>query len=638
MKFIQFNDKIIDSFLFMELSDLAKTLSKLEDLEVEYAYRSYFDPIQSKLFISHFWDNRPHEEKIAGLKSDIFLRSIGSKNYSSFGDIQDYIKRIKNYKIQSFAKQLFMLSEDIRLEELCKKERPGTKKSFEIRRDIYRKYFKDQLSVNIVKSVNTDALFNCIFLLITSDSPLEHIPSISKQIDLVIPYLRSELTKFFETKSTKDVIRICLSIVEVLDEVVDEDMLNMYFHLPELNYGLIEDGMTFDDLKRKDRLKNNDVLDDVKNGDEEIHEEKLPTWHQETKTTTKSFLQFDLEQGSQTNLLGEGVREGDTGDQALGIVQGSAKKSAQNDYSKMEAMDGNRELVDGSSTGQYGKENKFAVPVLKYPIKPSVEDLQKYEEQRSIIASYQKKLKQMIQKTLEHKKNLPRGDLHFGRLSKKLIRLLTDENPRLFYKKDQTSQQIDAVFSLLVDCSASMFDKMDQTKLGIILFHEALKAVRVPHQIVGFWEDTNDATPTHQPNYFYYVIDFQTSLKPSSGPEVMQLEPEEDNRDGYSIRLVSEKLLQRSENQKFLLVFSDGEPAAFGYEQNGIVDTHEAVLEARKKGIEVINIFLANGEIDEGQQKTIQNIYGKYSILVSNIEELPEVLFPLLKKLLLKSI
>jgi hypothetical protein len=34
-----------------------------------------------------------------------------------------------------------------------------------------------------------------------------------------------------------------------------------------------------------------------------------------------------------------------------------------------------------------------------------------------------------------------------------------------------------------------------------------------------------------------------------------------------------------------------GEPAAFGYEQNGIVDTSEAVIEARKKGIEVINVF-----------------------------------------------
>ncbi|QOR65018.1 hypothetical protein IM538_14350 [Cytobacillus suaedae] len=638
MKFIQFNDKKIDSFLFMQLSDLAVTLSKVEDLEVEYAFKSYFDPIQNKLFISHFWDNRPYHDMVNGLKSDIYLRSIGSKNHSDFSEINRYISKIKNYEIQSFAKQLFMVCEDLRLEEICKRERPGTKRTFQIRRDIYRKYFRDQLNVNIQKAVYTDSLFNAVFLLLTSDSPLEDIPPINQDIDLVLPFVRNEVTKFFEVNTTKEVTRLCLNLIDTLDEVLTEDMLNMYFHLPELEYDLVESGLTFDELKRKDKLKNNDILEDVKEGDEDIHEEKLPTWHQETETTTKSFLQFDLEQGSQTNLLGEGVREGDTGDQALGMVQGSAQKTTRNDYSKLEALEGNRETKDGQSSGEYGKENKFAYTVKKDPTKPNIEEITQYENQKAIISSYQKKLKQMIQKTLEHKKNLPRGDLHFGRLNKKLIRMLTDDNPRLFYKKDQISPQIDAVFSLLVDCSASMYDKMEETKLGITLFHEALKGVSVPHQVVGFWEDTNDATATKQPNYFYHAIDYQTSLKPSSGPEIMQLQPEEDNRDGYSIRVISKKLLLRNEKQKFLLVFSDGEPAAFGYEQNGIVDTHEAVVEARKRGIEVINIFLANGEIDEGQQKTIQNIYGKFSIVVPNINELPDVLFPLLKKLLLKSI
>jgi nitric oxide reductase activation protein len=101
---------------------------------------------------------------------------------------------------------------------------------------------------------------------------------------------------------------------------------------------------------------------------------------------------------------------------------------------------------------------------------------------------------------------------------------------------------------------------------------------------------------------------------------------------------MTKRLLSRSEKQKFLLVFSDGEPAAMQYEQNGIVDTHQAVMDARKSGIEVINVFLSNGEIEESQVKTIQNMYGKYSILVPKIEELPDVLFPLLKKLLLKSL
>lgn len=51
-----------------------------------------------------------------------------------------------------------------------------------------------------------------------------------------------------------------------------------------------------------------------------------------------------------------------------------------------------------------------------------------------------------------------------------------------------------------------------------------------------------------------------------------------------------------------------------------------------------INIFLSNGEVEESVRKTIENIYGNYSIIVPDINELPDILFPLLKKLLQKSI
>ncbi|MFS0863208.1 vWA domain-containing protein [Fredinandcohnia sp. 179-A 10B2 NHS] len=638
MRFIQFNDKKVDSFLFMELSDLAKTLSKNPEMEVEFGYRSYLDPLQNKIIISHFWDNRPEDDKRNGLLSDIFLRSLGSLSYTDYKEINTYLDYCRKSKLINFAKQLFMLFEDIRLEELCKKERPGTRRTFDKRRAVYRMYFEDQLHVNIVKSVHTDALFNAIFLLITADSPLEDIPPIKQEIDQVLPFIRNKVVSVFDAKNTDHIIRTCKEIVAVLEDVVDQDLLNTYFHLPELDYDLVEEGLNFDDLKRKDKLRNNDTLDDVKKGDEDIHEQKMAAWHRETETPTKSFLQFDLDQGSRTNLLGEGAREGEAGDQALGMVQGSSGKSNNNDFSKIESMESMQTDKEGSTQFEYGRENRFAYPVFLNARKPNHHELIEYEKRKATIAPYQKKLKQMILKTLEHKKNLPRGDLHFGRLNKKLIRIFTDDNPRLFYKKDQPSTQIDAVFSLLVDCSASMHDKMDQTKHGIALFHEALKSVQVPHEVTGFWEDTNDADSTKQPNYFQNVITFDSSLKRSSGAEIMQLEPEEDNRDGFTIRLQTKKLLERSEKQKFLLVFSDGEPAAFDYEQNGIIDTHEAVLAARKYGIEVINVFLSNGDIDEGQQKTIQNIYGKYSILVPNVEQLPDVLFPLLKKLLYKSI
>ncbi|MBB3869858.1 VWA domain-containing protein [Parageobacillus toebii NBRC 107807] len=636
-RFIQFNDKKIDSFLFMQLSDLAKTLAKHSDWEVEFGFQSYVDFPNRKLYVSHFWDNRPKEEKENGLKSDVCLRAVGTLFHTDFSEVTAFLNKTKNISIPSFAKQLFTLAEDLRLEEICKKERPGTKKWFRIRRDVYRRYFYSQTNANLTRSVYTDALFSVIYLLLTSDSPLEDVPIIHEPIDRMMPWLRQTLPQFFDAASTKEVARITWMITEAFDDVLENDMLNTYFYLPEQSYNE-EMGLTLEDLKRIDPLNNCDILDKEKCGDEDVHDQELPTWHRETSDMTKSFLRFELEQGSRTDLLGDGAREGEDGDQALAMVQGSARKSNRNDYRKLNAYEQKRESKQAGKGDRYGKDNRYAEAIFLFPTSPSSEQIAQYEQKKIDILPYQKKLKQMMKKTLEHKKTLPRTDLHFGRLHKKLLRLWTEEQPRLFYKKHQPSSRIDAVFTLLVDCSASMYDKMEETKRGIILFHEALKSLLVPHQIVGFWEDPNEATETKQPNYFQTVISFAQSHKKESGPAIMQLEAQEDNRDGFAIRIITEQLLKRPEKQKFLLVFSDGEPAAFGYEQNGIIDTHEAVLEARKHHIEVINVFLANGEIDEGQRETIRNIYGKHSIVVPNVEQLPDFLFPLLKKLLYKSL
>jgi len=118
----------------------------------------------------------------------------------------------------------------------------------------------------------------------------------------------------------------------------------------------------------------------------------------------------------------------------------------------------------------------------------------------------------------------------------------------------------------------------------------------------------------------------------------MALKPQDDNRDGVAIRVASERLLQRPHHQRFLIIFSDGEPSAYNYDQDGIIDTYEAVEEARKYGLEVFNVFLSQEPITEDIETTIHNIYGQYSLFVEGVENLPSQLSPLLKKLLLKSV
>jgi nitric oxide reductase activation protein len=165
-----------------------------------------------------------------------------------------------------------------------------------------------------------------------------------------------------------------------------------------------------------------------------------------------------------------------------------------------------------------------------------------------------------------------------------------------------------------------------------------LKQLQIHHSIIGFWEDANEVKEGYQPNYFHVIHSHEDSLYQNNGAKIMQLEPQEDNRDGFSIRVITKELEKRREKNKFLLVFSDGEPAAAHYDQNGIVDTFVAVSEARKKGIEVIGMFLSDGSIEESEELTMKNIYGKERLMIPSVSELPEHFTPLLKKLLLKTI
>src|SRR5690625_7789362 len=120
-----------------------------------------------------------------------------------------------------------------------------------------------------------------------------------------------------------------------------------------------------------------------------------------------------------------------------------------------------------------------------------------------------------------------------------------------------------------------MDQKMDETKRGITLFHEVLRNLHIPHAITGFWEGATSTLRKDQPNYFHEIHTFNDSLYEKHGPKIMQLKPEEDNRDGFSIRVATEKVLQRREKHKFLLLLSDAEPPPATYNANAIFDSNE---------------------------------------------------------------
>ncbi|WNB92407.1 cobaltochelatase CobT-related protein [Bacillus sp. NEB1478] len=641
MKFLVFADTKIDSFVHMQLIDLSRSLSKVEKMDVSFSYHSNLERDKDIVHVSQFWNPYPREIQLEGWKSDVYLRSFGTQFHTDDDCVWDTLDQLKNHPHGEFYKQVFLFSEDFRLEEICTVKRPGMARAFKLRRETFQIHYNREYRKHIQNKRELDALFCHIILLAN-----KRFVAVPPQTQQLYQQLRPILTKLTSAHSTKDIAEIILQMAEITKEHSElPDMKTAYrsFSDKPQPSDAENNNQDFDDLTRNNETKTKKSItkeDDKENKDEQEKEEHS-SWHDETSDPQDSFLQMDLDQGTNTDLLGEGAREADSGDAVFGSVQTSAQSTENNDFNTQNEHDAESDSDQSGSDSKanypYGEVNKNVTEHFVPAKTASLEELAQYEAFQLEIAPFVTQLKQNFLKTMEHKRTSPREDLHFGRLGKKLTRLATDKNPRLFRKKTESQHELDTTFTLLVDCSASMFNKMEETQKGIVLFHETLKALRIPHSVVGFWEDAADATSADQPNYFHEVISYRSSLH-QTGASIIQLEPQEDNRDGYSIRRMGEELLKRPEQQKILLVFSDGEPAAFDYETHGVLDTREAVTKTRKLGIETIGMFIANGEVSEEEEKLMQNIYGPQNVVVPSAKELVDYLMPVLRKLLFKAI
>ncbi|MBP1961741.1 nitric oxide reductase activation protein NorD [Paenibacillus aceris] len=627
-------DDKIDAMLQMQLVDLARMFTKRKELEVEAAFHADYEESAARITVSQFWWDYPPNDKAAGMKSDVYLRGIGSAWYTGADAVKSYLAFCQRSRMPKLANALFALCEDMRLERICRSRRPGTARVFAERHRIFGAYYGHKLRTHLNKGELADAVVLSVYGWFTGAqwSAAEGIGLASR-----LAPLYPVLERIEEAEHTAEVAASCEEMVEALAHWLDSDVRAAYFWM-QPGSGVAEPlpAGYKGELKRAKRLVNLDVLPEQEGERQLPGQERMPTWHRESSDRSPGLLRFELERGSRTAALGSAPREGDAADQALAIVQGRSQRAQRTGAASGERR--GKAAVPAAAGHGEGAVAAYATATWLAPERPTAAQQAAFRRLSERAAPLAKPLQRAIRRTLEQRRVAPRGDLLFGRLDKRLTRAVTQEQPRLFYKKRAPVPQLDAAFALLVDCSASMYDKMDETKLGLVLFHETLQSLRIPHEIVGFWEDADRVTEDEAPNLFQVAVDFGSSLASGSGAALMQLEPQQDNRDGFAIRSMTERLLRRAERQRILLVFSDGEPSAANYNDVGILDTYEAVLRARRLGIEVISIFLASGTVHETERIAMRNMYGRSSIVVPHVEELTEQLVPILRKLLLKSI
>ena len=86
------------------------------------------------------------------------------------------------------------------------------------------------------------------------------------------------------------------------------------------------------------------------------------------------------------------------------------------------------------------------------------------------------------------------------------------------------------------------------------------------------------------------------------------------NEDHSAVRWAAERLLDRKEPRKILMVLSDGQPAAEGMQEVLAYNLKEEVKRLDKMGVECVGM---------GIKSTAVRHYYKDNVVINNISELP---------------
>ena len=603
-RFIQFNNETIDTKMLHQMELLAGALADAPYLKVTTRKLVEMRPSESAMSISVFWRHRTKRVERNGYLSDIYLMAAGYWRDFNLTAWRKFKKA--DTALPSLREQLLLCAEEFRLSEKIKAERPGTVAAFDTREAVYTEYHEDQFQQNLKKGFKSDLLINAAYL------SLRGIEVDAGERFNALSFIWTEL---FDAKTTMDSVKVVERIMDRAEFLLNSDALHTYYTFgeaadkaPPYHY---HEGIEAEEAEEPEEI--------------ETIEEWFQSWHRETEKSEAPALEFELERGD--SQLAEGGRE----EEGAGEVQQTAKGNSSGEHLEdSDAEDRQMESQPKKAEGQFGSAND---QVVYHESRLQVEGDHRLEIEgwRKKQAPYVRALLKELKKRMTQRQEGVRSNLNAGRLSKKLMPLVIEERPKPFYRKTAPSKELDAVFCLLIDGSASMLDKLDETKQAVLLFHDVLRGLNVPHEIVLFYEDAYEASDAEQPNYFEWMHKFEDRGK-DHAQEIASLDAHEDNRDGFAIRWMNNRLKRRTEKHRFLLVFSDGEPSAYNYAENGVVDTANAVAEAKKQGIEVLHLFLSSDTITEEQAAFYRMMYGNKSVSADSLEQFVEQTLRLLKR------
>ena len=268
------------------------------------------------------------------------------------------------------------------------------------------------------------------------------------------------------------------------------------------------------------------------------------------------------------------------------------------------------------------------------------------DQTRGMVGVMQKEIERMM---AQRNRVFNVGGQKSGKLNAPGFSRILVNDPRVF-KRKQEHQAKDTAVSLLVDNSGSMSGQRILTAMtAAYALSSTLDRVNIQHECLGFTTTYNGKPGS---GYDYYKIeqeqrklgveysrivplritifkDFTERLAPPVRHRFADMAYNQPNMmsniDGEAVQIAVNRLLQRKEQRKVLLVLSDGMPAG-GVPGDLYSHLHKVVDDAEKAKIEVIGIGI--------QTNAVKSFYPK-NVVLNDVGELPKLVMGELKKILL---
>ena len=196
---------------------------------------------------------------------------------------------------------------------------------------------------------------------------------------------------------------------------------------------------------------------------------------------------------------------------------------------------------------------------------------------------------------------------------------------RNFSKKIHLEEQPEVAVGVVVDESGSMCGENSKAaKEMAITMYEYCRQMNIPISIIGH------TTYVEGCNVGIFVYSDFDKVDESDKYRLMNISSRNANRDGYPVRYMMNRLDERSETSKLLLILSDGCPYDNDYQGRAAMkDLQDIVHTCERKDISLIATAI------DDSSSAIKAIYGKNHYLnITDLEELPKTLVSLVKRLL----